>query len=912
MRRLDPIAAGSGLFLALAVLLGATVAPADPIRFHSTTQGPASFAEIVAGDFDGDGDPDIAGIGSNGQLKWVTNAGGALMSLAVVNGVDVLKGVAAGDLNGDGRSDLVACANGLPNGNIVVHLATAGGFSGPVYVPTGTTNVSDIQVGDLDGDGDLDVAAVDGSTMRSLRLFNDGAGNLSGLATTALGQPRERLRLVDLTGDGKLDLLFARPVGVPQLTTDSAYVQVNSGGGAFAPPINAGVRGIHAVAEFGGGTGPDAYVRDSGQLRGIARGRGDGTFDPPVFTNFTNFTSDGWWSEPIDVDRDGRFELMYPASDTRGFNRLLRVRNDLTLDPSEPTGLGRVYFTTLVVDLDGDGWDDVVTQELLIFGNRHGRLGGVRVLSKYEGVYPDTWFEDVQDVDVGDVTGDGHPDVVVSSRYYAAPMFAGRGDGTFLPPVPFQPQSYIRACELADLDLDGDLDFASYHNDPGLPNHIYWGLNDGTGALTYNMIGTGGVYGGGVTVTDFDGDGDPDILSARSSPAPEVVSLYLNDGAGHFGAGQPCSLPMRRTYYDLNGDGLPELLGATGDSLEIQYATGVGTLGPVLRTYAGGIVESAEFLDVTGDGVRDAVLLFTNDQLVTRVGLAGGGWGVTIPAASAVVPAGPATLGSVGDLDGDGLPDVLIAGQNVICALRNLGGGRFGDRGDTYTTQPFGTLIADVDHDGAGDLVGTAVAGGSMGSDGITILYGIPSRGTPTAVLVSNVSAEGLTDRARLVWQLGGDVVARATIERRDEAQGWETIASVLPESDARIVYDDLAVTPGTRYGYRLLIAGEASPLGEVWVTIPAVAAFGIERVWPNPATSERLSVRFAVEKGGPVAVELIDVSGRRIESRQIVAPAPGSHVIELASGRRLEPGLYLVRVHQGERRAQTKIALVR
>jgi len=125
----------------------------------------------------------------------------------------------------------------------------------------------------------------------------------------------------------------------------------------------------------------------------------------------------------------------------------------------------------------------------------------------------------------------------------------------------------------------------------------------------------------------------------------------------------------------------------------------------------------------------------------------------------------------------------------------------------------------------------------------------------------------------------------------------------------------------GSRQYYKLSavdVHGNEGPaatlLPEGTVGVPdgeAPLAFALEGVRPNPSRGERLSISFALPGGAPARLELLDVSGRRIAVREVGALGPGRHVVDLGAGRRLPPGLYLVRLTQGPDARVTRVAVL-
>lgn len=91
----------------------------------------------------------------------------------------------------------------------------------------------------------------------------------------------------------------------------------------------------------------------------------------------------------------------------------------------------------------------------------------------------------------------------------------------------------------------------------------------------------------------------------------------------------------------------------------------------------------------------------------------------------------------------------------------------------------------------------------------------------------------------------------------------------------------------------------------------PAALAFALEAPTPNPVRGATLTVRFALPAAGAARVELLDVAGRRVSERVLSAATAGRHTVTLGRERALEPGVYLVRLSQGERHATRRVVVV-
>ena len=83
-----------------------------------------------------------------------------------------------------------------------------------------------------------------------------------------------------------------------------------------------------------------------------------------------------------------------------------------------------------------------------------------------------------------------------------------------------------------------------------------------------------------------------------------------------------------------------------------------------------------------------------------------------------------------------------------------------------------------------------------------------------------------------------------------------------------------------------------------------------LEGVWPNPSRA-RLRVMFVLADSRSATLELLDVSGRRLAFQEVGSLGPGRHALDLGAGATFPPGVYKVRLTQGERR-QVTTAIVR
>ena len=175
-----------------------------------TAVGGGTSFDVGLGDFDGDSDLDALVSKEVGGAAFVmTNDGTGLFTTATLATNINSTGLAVGDLNGDGRADAIVPAfNGSGSQDHTVYLSNASG----VLVASGTlptaSNSSEVALGDVDGDGDLDaVIATFGSQPEVWR--NDGTGAFVQVGGQQVGSALwNDVELADLNRDGRLDAVF--------------------------------------------------------------------------------------------------------------------------------------------------------------------------------------------------------------------------------------------------------------------------------------------------------------------------------------------------------------------------------------------------------------------------------------------------------------------------------------------------------------------------------------------------------------------------------------------------------------------------------------------------------------------------------------------------------------------------------
>lgn len=328
---------------------------------------------------------------------------------------------------------------------------------------------------------------------------------------------------------------------------------------------------------------------------------------------------------------------------------------------------------------------------------------------------------------------------------------------------------------------------------------------------------------------------------------------------------------------------------------------------------------------VIADGAGGALILWEESsffppvfrvvvQRVTATGGISGTWPVDgVPVATAGMPQGASNLIS------DGLDGVLVAwteigtGNPDIYLQRILSNGAthvdFGVDGVQVCDDPGDQLMPGIASDGASgailiwqdytDINHPQLRGGRVTQNGVV------------DALASLVTANAEPGVVRLHWYTPDGSVARATVERAEGDGGFEPIGDVQADGAGHLRFEDRDVAPGATYRYRLaaLDQGQRVYLGEVTVQVPAGVAFGITGFHPNPAPGEP-SVAFALESGAPARLDVLDVAGRRLVTREVGGMGAGAHQLRL--GVRLPAGLYVLRLSQSGRTAIARSAIVK
>lgn len=588
--------------------------------------------------------------------------------------------LALGDLDSDGDLDIVVGNCHEPN--LLYRNDGAAGFAQPEIIPPaepelGPDETAAIALGDVDGDDDLDLVVGNyRSHDKNVIHINDGSGHFTRMDALGPGSDESfALALGDLNGDGALDIVVGNRDDADLEAPESNIIYLNNGTGGF-----------HNIASE---TAIDCAA-------------------PPTSTLCIGIPTEDTRSLTLgDVDNDGGLDVIvgngsqqnviYLLSDGLGrFAVGLKTRFGNQVDTR----------ATALADLDGDGDLD------LLFGNWKGRA--VLLVNDAHGGFPVTTADcaaptpgvicfgstnaQTQAIVVGDLDGNHTLDVILGREGQNDGLYLNDGSPGFVwlsQPRPLgAPGGPTRALALGDLDRDGDLDIAAAFDD-GRQSVIYY--NDGragffSGALNCTSppvnvacFGYGDNDSHAVAIGDLDGDGALDIVLGDDG-GPN--SIFLNNGAGHFGGDVRTFGTGRDTTHsvalgDVDGDGALDIIAGSrsqqesgiGQANAIYLNDGDGNFsGPGATRFFGTLFDNTQTVqatDLNGDGALDIIV--GNDGEASAVYL-------NDSAGHFDWNGSERTLGSqsdrvfaiaVGDVDGDGVPDIATGGKTSEWVLLN-------------------------------------------------------------------------------------------------------------------------------------------------------------------------------------------------------------------------------------------------
>ncbi len=700
---------------------------------NTSSGGSLSFATKVdmvvpggveLGDLNGDGLPEMV-IQHFNQLSIYKNESGGSIAFAspeesnnVANGYI---GMTIEDFNGDSKADILIKDGIYGDMRVLENTGTGSGlsFSTPVDFDLGPayTSYANYTTGDMDGDGEPDIVA-------PTNYYPDPSSEPYYISIL-----RNKNSQTDITA-----FSFAEQVAPATIDADAHTIEIAVGAHltsltpSFDLSYNATAT-VSALAQTSGATAND--------------------FSSPV--TYTITAEDGTTTQDWTVTVSSAIPTITsfsPASSEIGSQITITGTNFSTNPTSNIVYFGGVTATVLsasetelTVEVPVGASSDFLfvtvggliaqtDMRFVVTFDSDGRIG--QSPSSFADKETFTAGDSPYGFDLGDVDGDGLNDMVTGNYGGDFSVYVntstGIGDINFATKADFTLSGYANDAKLADFDGDGKLDFAAAIEDDAFITYLEVKRNTTStpGSVSFangpNITLDG--YGYVLEATDFNADGKIDIVVFDSDNG--LVSVYENSstiGSISFEDNVDFTIgsdPYDLTFGDINADGLPDIITLDGTDFSVSVLENTSVAGSIsfatkvdfaLDLVTSISTEWVEVGDLNVDGLPE--ILVKNNQSISIF---------ENESSTSISMASPVEwdffLGTspiyLDDYNGDGLLDILTSALiNEVMVLKNTSSGSMisFDSGTKFPTSsgyyPLTMISGDLDGDGEPDIAGS-------------------------------------------------------------------------------------------------------------------------------------------------------------------------------------------------------------
>lgn len=767
--RADIITGGSEYF-AIHRNLSTPGSPSFTVSVSWTTNS-TYLTGLATGDLTGDGKPEVITTNpTTDQLVIRRNAStpgslsfGSVLEFPTDAASD--NNASIGDIDGDGKNDVVILST-APAVLIFRNTTTAGVISfAPVvtYSVGASTDIHNTKLADFDGDGKLDIA-VDGNSLFVFRnLSTPGLISLSAKQTFTTVANCRGLSITDLDNDGKSDVTVANS------TANSISVFRNT---STAGSISLAIRTDYATTsnpnnvstgDIDGDSKPDLAVLAGSILSVFKNLSTPGSIS---IGSSLDFTTGGTQSGLIgDFDYDNQPDMM---AVTHNFSNIGFFKNITSCIPPSITSFSPISGPIgTTVTLTGTNFNTTTTNNVVFFGAVRATVVTATPTQLTVTVPAGTERDRISVTDI--ITG--------LTAYSVMPF-----QQSFICGSPFSTSSLTADLNLSatassikikDIDGDGKPDIAAKKT-----STIEIHRNSTATSVTFNpahVLSTSGA--GAIFTEDINGDGKPDLINHTT----QTISIHKNSSTPGL-----LSFTPRVDYtltagdfvldiHDLDGDGKADII-ACDDFLNDDFrilrntsSQNVVSFQNVLTLPLTSYLRIVRVIDMNGDSKPDLLIpretyVFGDIQKIAYY-------------KNTTVPGGPITFVAenniltevnvslvnmiAGDVDGDGKPDILYAGQNTpkLSVLRNTTTGgvlSFATRVD-FTASGYnqGPVLTDLDGDSKPEVAMLVYAGSGFmvfknnsmpGTISFAPYVNIGTGSNPSGLAAGDFNTDGKTD----------------------------------------------------------------------------------------------------------------------------------------------------------------------
>ncbi|NLN26079.1 MAG: T9SS type A sorting domain-containing protein [Bacteroidetes bacterium] len=510
---------------------------------------------MVAADFDNDGYTDIVvgSVSSNGTLAWFKNIDGQgnFGPMQLISNVNTYYPVlVAMDVDGDGDMDLIASSRSTGELVWYENLTGTGTFSQRKIIDAGVSAMK-ILLEDLDNDGRDDLII---SNLSGVRWYKNVGGQTPFVFQEVIYSIYSIVDIAvsDLNGDGHKDIVI--------LGSYLYWVQNNGNATSWTThyiesDLDSVTRMIMADVDNDGKE--DLLIKNINEIRWYKQEIEDGEIIFNSSTLVTENSNRGKGFIATDIDNDGNIDII-----NAGFNtsHIAWYLNNGSGTFDQETIVTNYIWSPIKIqtaDINGDSLLDIVFfdqyQPKIVWLENSGND------TYFTPHFIDTNFDKIgSDLAVGDITNNGHIDVIASGQDGRLAWYENDGNGKFEKhPIDLQSNSNVLRVALVDLDGDGKLDIV------GSTHEIFWLRNLGGGIFAERQIILSFVGGTSMEFYDISNNGLPDII-VGSGFHQDGIRYIENQGNGNFRVRviQNSWLvhPESIQIIDVDEDGLPDIV----------------------------------------------------------------------------------------------------------------------------------------------------------------------------------------------------------------------------------------------------------------------------------------------------------------------------------------------------------------